>query len=321
MKNKIIACAVLLTTNTVASIEIDDQTLAQAQKNSQTIDIAHALKSPKNIQQILNQQHSLADKVLTSAALLKALKIKEPTAEQKSWVEKLTQSDDVLHIENPDHPNQLIEVVNIARQAKNTKMQWQINNQAVAMKEQWLNQDWQWQSFIERASQLDYLTLGKALKNIDINTINWLQTELKQQDIDNISPQLIALLIDRKMDTSLIEHLWQLPNDQYSYQVLQLLPERLASEQAIAQIIKASENSALTSQALVLLAKHYSDQEITQNYLLEQLIDEQNKWHAASAITYVQNDQFQQRIFKLRQESPSPAINFASKLIMQESQQ
>ena len=123
------------------------------------------------------------------------------------------------------------------------------------------------------------------------------------------------------MDTSLIERLWQLPNDQYSYQVLQLLPERLDSEQAIKQIIKASENSALTSQALVLLAKHYSEHEAAQNYLLAQLIDEQNKWHAASAMTYVNNDQFQQRIFKLRQDSPSPAINFASELIMQESLQ
>ena len=87
------------------------------------------------------------------------------------------------------------------------------------------------------------------------------------------------------------------------------------------QIIKASENSALTSHALVLLAKHYSEHEAAQNYLLAQLIDEQNKWHAASAMSYVNNDQFQQRIFKLRQDSPSPAINFASELIMQESQQ
>jgi len=318
MKNKIIACAVLLTTNTVASIEIDDQTLAQAQKKAQTIDIAHALKSPQSIQQLLGQQHSLVDKTLIQATLLKALGEKKPTNAQKVWVEQLTQSKNILQIENPDHPSQLIEVVNTARQAENTKMQWQINDKADAFSTQWLNQDWQWQPFINNASHVNYLALGKALANADLATVNWLQAELKFQTINDISPQLIALLSNKKVDTQLLESLWQMPSDQYSFQVLQMLPDKVEQEQAITLIIKASNNSALTSQALILLAKNYADEESVQDYLFEQLANDKNKWHAASAIAYIKNDQFQQRIFKRQQQSPAPAINFATKLIMQE---
>ena len=111
---------------------------ARLKQQSFTIDI----NSANQINQQLNQVENKIDKIVATDKVLKQLQQISPTEDQQNWVKQQTQTTDILYIENIDHPNQKIELVNISKQANTTIHLWQVNQIAVEIKQAWRRGEW-----------------------------------------------------------------------------------------------------------------------------------------------------------------------------------
>jgi hypothetical protein len=123
----------------------------------------------------------------------------------------------------------------------------------------------------------------------------------------------LTILIKGKSNLALLKQLWKNPTDQFSYQVLQHLNNLLPSEQAIEQLMLASENDQLVSQSLLLLTKNFQHHQKAQNFLIEKLKQPKSAWYAAAALSQASNSRLQKKVAALAKTSSKGAITYAAK--------
>ena len=141
---------------------------------------------------------SVEAQMLAKSQLLILLSQQLPTEEQQTWVLEQYNSNDSLQLANPDHPEQLIEVLNIARQARVTEFDWQVIQEAKTLYSHWSAQNWSWPLFIKSPTEREYRGLAKAISMADELTINWLQQRLVEQELSSASNRLLAILLKGK---------------------------------------------------------------------------------------------------------------------------
>ncbi len=263
----------------------------------------------------LAKLNSFPAEVIAKSRLLKLLSVEKATEDQRAWVASQAKSTEQLSLVNPDHPGQYFEIISIARSAKNTQFQWLVNQTEENYSNQWLAHNWQWSQFVINATELEYKALSQAIKTADEPTIHWLQQQLIEQTLSQVSNRLLALLLSRKSNLTLLKQLWKNASDQYSYQVLQRLKNALPAEQAVAHIILAAENNNLMSQSLMQLAKYFQHDEIAQQFLLKKLQQPNSAWLAATALSQTSNAQLHHDLLKLVKHSNDGPIRFATKHI------
>ena len=254
---------------------------------------------------------SIEEQLLAKSQLLTLLSLQLPTEEQRAWVLEQYHSIDNLTIANPDHPKQLIEIINIARQARNTELEWKIINEGIIIQNNLSVQNWHWPLFVKAPTEIEYRALAKKILVVDELTISWLQQQLIEQALTKASNRLLAILIKRRSNPLLLHQLWQNPSDEYSYQVLQHIPSLLSLEKAIEQLTLACENDKLESQALLLLVKHFQHHDKAQSFLLKKLQQPKSAWYAAAALSQASNSKLQDKMAALAQSSNNKAIKFA----------
>jgi len=310
---QILFSLLLLAVQTSAADEINQTQLFSAEQQANKLSYNLLIKDIEALKKQLKDLVYPQEKIIVKSRVLTLLSQQQPSDEQKAWVVAQVNSSENLKLLNSDHPKHVIEVVNIARQAKNTLFQWQINKKQDNYYQQWLNQNWHWELFISSATELEYKAFSQAIVTTDELTIDWLQQQLIGEGLTQANNRLLALLTSRKSNLILLNQLWKNPSDQYSYQVLQQIKEILSSEQAIEQLVLASENDKLISQSLFLLATNFQYDEQAQKFLLTKLQQPSSAWYAAAALSQTTNAELQQALKLLSSQSNKAAIKFAAK--------
>jgi|GEM_PF-2053309 len=296
----------------LSATEVSHIQLSKAQAATSKLDINALTANTNQIAQALTDLNSPAASIMAKSLLLKGLRHTEPTAEQSAWVKEQLGSSDKLEIANPDHPRQKLELINIARQAKNTLFQWQVNKKSAQILASWTIQNWHWPEFLADPTEVDYRAVAQAIGSTDRQTVSWLQDLLTEQALKQASNRLLTLLIAEQVDNHLLNRLWTNPTDQYSYQMLQRIHTLLPAEQAIGQLKAASQQANLLSQSLLLLTKNFQRVPSAQNFLIEKLQQPQSSWHAAAALSQVSDKNLIRKIRHLADSSNSGAIQFAA---------
>lgn len=239
-------------------------------------------------------------------ALQQLSDIKQPHEKLRNWVEYYTNSRLQLTSRQKEHPEQSIVLVDIARAAKNTQLQWQIFALQEEIADLWQSGSFDWYSLMDSTSDLKVRALDRWLSELDAATIDNVAAHFLQQvDISQLSNnQVLARLIQSSHSTELLEKLWSRPADQYSYMILQQLPHWDVPYVAINQTIKATSNKALQSQAFLSLAKNYSQDEYAQKTILEALNNKDSQWHAVMTLSLISDVSFKAKLkaaFKQRE--------------------
>lgn len=243
-----------------------------------------------------------------------------PSAEQQAWLEKQIVSQEALTIANPDHPTQLLSVINIAQQAKTSQQHWEINQQVRLFEKRWGTHEWRWQDVISPKNILVQKAFKQWISGAEETVAGqvargYLTLLEGPMQSDN---RLLALLAEYSKSGELYAHLWQNNADEYTYQALAKLPAVFEESAVIEQVVKANTNRKLQSQALFLLAERYSHDRKAQQTLLAALDDPEAKWLTAAVLNKISDQDFLADLNrKLIQQKPSGFRALALKKLRQ----
>ena len=292
----------------------------QAQKDSERIVVSTVLEDVPALTLTLQAIEAYETRLLATERAFRLLTKQPPTLAHKSWLNAQLSSNDVLYIPNPDHPEQQLEVVNIAKQAKAVLTIWHYQEKAQLMEEDLAHYRWQWPNFIAEKGKAKYSALSLALKNTDEKSIQWLQGELiNTHSLSQADNQLLVLLASFNGSTHLVEQVWKNEADQYSYQLLQGIEQLFSEEETIKQLTLATHNQQLASQAILKLAKEYIDHEVAQNSLVHLLADNNFGWHAAMAVCSSKFEGMIGKLTRLIEGNKSPAILYVEACVKENS--
>ncbi|TPH15571.1 hypothetical protein [Litorilituus lipolyticus] len=304
----------------VYSQSISINGFVQAQKDSERIEVSTVLKDVSALTITLQAIDDYETRLLATERAFRLLTKQSPTLAHKSWLNAHLSSSDVLFIPNPDHPEQQLEVVNIAKQAKAVLTIWHYQEKAQLMEEDLAHYRWQWSDFIAEKGKAKYSALSLALKNADEKTLQWLQGELiNTPSLSQADNQLLVLLASFNGSTHLVEQVWRNEADQYSFQLLQGIEQLFSEEETIKQLTIATHNQRLASQAILKLAKEYIDHEVVQNKLVYLLGDDNSGWHAAMAVCASKYEEMIDKLTHFIEDNKSPAVLYVKACVKENS--
>ncbi|NMP31730.1 hypothetical protein HII17_09160 [Thalassotalea sp. M1531] len=249
--------------------------------------------------------------VMIRAKALKLLANKTPTKQQQVWVEQQLNSKLVLTGTNPDHPEQVMTLVNIASLAKATRFQWQIRQHSSLQITKILANQWQWQDF-EQHNKLAQQAFSYTLSQLSESGIEQLQQSVfNQQFLSQLTNRTLAGLILAKPSLQMSKQLFGNKTDEFSYQQLGQVQDLYASEQAVELLTLASTNEKLLSMSLMRLSRTYASEEKARSVLLTYLKNKESAWLAASAISQSNNIELKRLVRQLNEKSENKAAAFA----------
>ncbi|MFC3094391.1 hypothetical protein DRW07_14115 [Alteromonas sediminis] len=210
---------------------------------------------------------------------------------EQTWVSSLLSTEAILSVPNPDHPNQQLVVVDIAKQASAVKILWEMKSMAEDIERQWQYGSLDWKNVV--LHQDKSRAMRWWLTTISTARAEQVAEHAIQQGIEYVSVNnaMLSALIQQSRSPVLMQYLWANTPDAFTYQVLQQVPNQLNEADAIEQLIVASRNQPLASQAIMLLAKHYSHNQKAQMFLQSALNDPQLQWLTAAAVGMLKDSQ------------------------------
>lgn len=254
--------------------------------------------SPTEINAYLANLEELEGVFLTDKWLKRLATRSQPSTELVAWVRSKQYSSKILSMADPDHPERQLVIVDIARQAKTTLAVWETDNRAQLIHEQWQNGRLDWSESISGKGGSNADAWESWINNLGKNELSlvkehYIEFGLPLMDSSN---RVLAALIKKSGSERLIQTLLERPADQYSYQILQSLPQTLMPTKAISLMQLALNNSALQSQALMGLTKHYSDQLVVQRLLMDRINKASSQWLAATIVTEFGHPELKQQL-------------------------
>lgn len=308
IKHKLILPITMLATM-LLPVSIFGQTISnsefiQAQKSAEHFALSSKLQDVSKLKLALKDIEKYETRLLATERVFRLLTAQPPSFAHTSWLNSQLLSDDVLYIPNPDHPEQQLEVVNIAKQAKAVLAIWQYQEKAKTITEALASYRWQWPDFMAEQGKGKYAALSLALNDADKASLLWLQNELiNSASFTQADNQLLVMLASLHASKALVAQVWKNEADQYSYQLLQGIEQLFAKEEAIKQLYLASHNSQLASQAILKLTTVFIDDDSVQNKLLALLNEKDTAWHVAMAVCSSQHEGMIDKIMQLGRES------------------
>jgi len=264
-----------------------------------------ASDTPEEIELYLTK-FSGEEEVLERTKLIKGLANFLPSTNQRSWVvEQKNHQGQVVRI-NPDHPNQQMIVASVAMSAKATLLHWDITRLSQIYTGQVNDNSWEWAAYIDSKDVNKSQALAFMLHVLSDEKANFLQQELVSNKsaasslVNFMSNKDLFTLIKRLSSKILSEQLLTNSVDEFSYQHIHLLPNIYQDDDAIYLLKSANTQEKLTSQALMTMAKEYSEHEEAQDFLLHQLKQPNVAWFAAAAIAQSTSDQLHQKVMKMK---------------------
>jgi hypothetical protein len=253
--------------------------------------------------------------VLARAKLIKELANSLPSSSQFAWVIEQQSHQGKVVRANPDHPNQQMTVANVAMSAKATLLHWEITRLSQIYIDQVHTNSWQWAAYIDSNHTNKSQGLAVMLGVISDEKAGFLQQELVENKsepsplIKLLSNKDLLALVSKLPTVILSEQLLTNPVDEFSYQHIHLLPQTYQYADAIHLLKLANVQEKLTSQALMTIAREYSDRHEAQAFLIHQLNQPKVAWFAAAAIAQSTSDQLRQKILKI--DKSTAAIDYA----------
>lgn len=288
----ILPCAVAYSSDTLRAIILTDDQLQSLEQNFSLFETELIQQKNKNEwDEKLAELNSSQAIWLKNKWLGKLAQLANPTVHQQQWVSMQLSSTESLMMINPEHPGRLINLVDIAQQAKATQIHWQINQQEIQFTRDWENKTWHWPQLL---SSEDFVT-KKAIKQWLNNLSPRQATQVAESfwtvalELPSNNNQILAILAKRAQSGELYQRLWQRPADEFSYQALAGLSVVLDEHQAMQQSILASQNKSLLSQAFFILAAEYTHLAEAQYTLLRALDQPSKKWYVAAVLNKVQD--------------------------------
>ncbi|NMH59097.1 hypothetical protein [Alteromonas ponticola] len=286
MVSRIMLLLILFTLVPVCAIEISEQELDTLQRFTSDSHKATTLATSSVTQ---NTRDPLLLSIWERSRKLKQLQtLTHPAASERDFVSTLLNSNEILTLRNPDHPQHLLTIVDIAREARATEYLWKVNAKRRQLHERWQSERWNWTDIANHTDKSDQAALISWLDNLHVNEISDVADNFYQHAEGNPfdSNHVLVKLALTSQNPALLQRLVEQPADQYSHMALQLLTE-IEDTAAVSTYLHALKNSALESQALLMLAKHYAHYDEVQVTLVNALKSEKSKWHAAMAITVI----------------------------------
>lgn len=253
--------------------------------------------------------------VFARAKLIKELANSLPIDNQRVWViEQLSHQGRVVRA-NPDHPNQQMTVASVAMSAKATLLHWEVARLSQVYSAQVHANSWLWRAYIDSNDVNKSQALAAMLAGISDENAYLLEQALLSDKTDSLS--LVNLMSNKDLFTLikrlpveiLSEQLLTNSVDEFSYQHIQLLPNLYRDDDAIHLLKLANTQEKLTSQALMTMAKKYSEQEEAQDFLIHQLKQPKVAWLAAAAIAQSTSEQLHQKVMKMKKTTS--AVDYA----------
>ncbi len=262
---------------------------------------------------ILSSQHPQQRIVDIQFLLLQLADMQDPNDRDIDWVAHLTNSRLTLTTQNQDHPNQPIVLVDIGQLARNVQLQWLLNAKSATIHNQWLSGTFDWKFVLEKAEKLQVMAVVRWLNQLNPSQVdNVAEHFLQHANIQSLpNNQILAVLIQGSQSAELLEKLWSRPVDQYSYSTLRQLPEWEDSHLALHNTIQASHHKSMQSQALMSLAKNYSQFPLAQAAIIQALESKSTQWQAVMTLSVIQDSDFKETLIKRFKNSKTPLSNVA----------
>jgi hypothetical protein len=270
------------------------------------------LESSTELNKRLSKFEQVPSILLKQKWLQKLAQLNLPSQTQRLWVDKLSLVDERLSTANPDHPEQQLTLVNIAQQAKSTQRHWLINQHAAQLNKLWETSKWSWQKL---SSGIDSSLANKAFRKwvnkLNRNTAKQVAKSYLDAIEQGMEPnnEFLSLLAERGTSIDSYILLWQQKSDEHSHRALRNLPILLEEHQVVVQLILASNNTALSSQAFFAMASKYSDNREVQKALLSALSDSQAKWQVAGVVGKIKDQAFINVVESRLSQQKSSAFN------------
>jgi hypothetical protein len=253
--------------------------------------------------------------ILARVKLIRELANSLPSNDQRGWVIEQQNHHGKIVQANPDHPNQQMTVASVAMSAKATLLHWDI----IRLSKIYINQvhtnNWQWTTYIDSNYVIKSQALVVMLEAISNEKAYFLQQELlsSKAELSSLAKLMgnkdLLALINELPSVVLSEQLLTNPVDEFSYQHVHLLPKTYQDGDAIHLLKFANSQEKLTSQALITMAKEYSEQQEAQDFLIHQLNQPKVAWFAAAAIAQSTSEQLHQKV--LRMKKINAAVDYA----------
>jgi len=282
---------------------------AMTQTNWQEVSL-----SPSNYESLLSGFATKEQQIIARAQLIRALSTGQLSEEQKQWLENQSNSDLVLTTTDTDHPEKLIQLVNIKHMANTAINTWKSSNLAAHFTQKLVTNDWQWQLLENTSDRKTVSAFEKAFSNLaQQNKRSVISDYLENKEDISVANEYKYSMFKSSLDTRLLPELW-VDIDQFSYQTLQVLPNSGLSEESTIRLIEqAANNPMLTSQALLLLANNYANNEHTHKIMLKFLQQPSHQWSAAIVASKINNAKFQSSLNELAATAPNKAIAYTLK--------
>jgi len=272
-------------------------------------------QSMVEIEQYLNSFQPL-EKTVVTHLWLNELSYQQNISEQHLvWVRSLVNSNAKLLSRSSDHPQKPIALVNIAEQARSVLKINQIKHLVGKIEQQWQADELVWEDWLTGDAELTAaLANWLTMQDQDIDLI-------KQSFVANSNPeqwrsnQILAILLEKSPSEELFSLLWQRNVDEYTYQAIYKLPNGFDSELVVNQLIVAMKIKQLTSQALLSLATHYSQNEKAQVAIETSLGKPDEQWYALMALDKMNAPEFKQNLLFKLQQGQSRFAESATKMI------
>lgn len=295
-----------LASTLVMAETISVESLAQIQVKHQRHSWQASLNNPTVYFEENN--HSLEERIYLRVLMLNRLAlVREPTTEQREWIKAQHQNTDTLSVRSIEHNDQLTVVAHVANAANMVDMHWQAYSKQKEYKQSWEAGTWLWKTYFRDQSRVTQMAMTFWLdelsdSNVQLFAESYLEEGI-QHDLD--SNRQLSLLIGRTQSTDLLSALWQRPSDAYSHRVLNSI---INEGENIDDIIKATQNPKLSSQALLSLVKNHSDVSRVQSFLREAIESKQLSSATLGVLGLLGDDRFRRQLVAQYQQRPVTAL-------------
>ncbi|WP_395339772.1 hypothetical protein PN836_015305 [Ningiella sp. W23] len=232
----------------------------------------------------------------------------------QTWLNDMQHNQTMVQGSYTEHPGKVIPFINIPLAASSAIYTRQVSQLKRKVLSEWANQSLNWAAWlsVDDAHSDAVIAFLKTLKPTEANAI---AIELIEQGLMNEfeDNHAISILLSKHYSQDLFAHFLKSPPDEFTYQYLQKLPLKSEHYEAVEQLAQAIEQPKLSSQALLSLATHYSDDELAQALILSALDNKKHQLHAVAALERVKNEAFRRALQERYNRDNSPFAKLAIK--------
>lgn len=268
--------------------------VAAIESSGESID---RFNSDLELQSALENMDEVAALVQRHVWLEQLSKKKRVSDFQHRWVNQQLDSKLTLEIINSDHADRTMLGFNIGFDAAKVVTIQAINRQADLAANQWQSGEFKWREWLVK-DKVKIQGLIRWLGSLpDSNRQVVAQHFVAQAlTIPNQNNQVLLALVHFEPSEVLLSHFLAQTPDEFSFLLLQQLPQLVDEELAVNTLITAMKQPQLISQTILLLSSHYASHIKAQKQIMRSLNDPDQQWLAMMSLSKIKDSYFKQKL-------------------------